>query len=268
MFQPVIKWSGSKRTQAVDLVKLFPKFKTYYEPFVGGGSILYPLKDNLGSAVCGDICKPLIELWISIQKNPSKLIDSYKTDWETLQKEGYRVYYKIRDRFNKDRSPEDLFFLSRTCVNGLIRFNKKGEFNNSFHYTRKGINPKMAEKIILEWSKLIQNVKFLNADYRESTKTATSEDFIYLDPPYFNTRGRYSSVINFEEFVSFLEDLNRRNIKFVLSYDGMRGNHSYLKDLPRHIYNRHVFLESGNSSFKKVMEKKCEIVKESVYLNF
>jgi len=266
MFQPVIKWSGSKRSQAFSLVKLFPRFKRYYEPFLGGGSVLYALKPQ--SAICGDICKPLIELWILIQKNPEKLINSYTKNWLRLQNEGYQVYYEIRERFNKNNNPEDLFFLSRTCVNGLIRFNKEGKFNNSLHHTRKGIHPERVKKIILEWSKIIQKVTFMHADYRESTKTATSQDFIYLDPPYFNTKGRYYGRINYDEFISFLEDLNARKIKFILSYDGMRGNKNYLSDLPKHLYKRHLFLESGNSSFKKVMDKKCEVVKESVYLNW
>ena len=268
MFQPVIKWSGSKRTQSLELAKLSPKFKTYYEPFLGGGSMLYPLNDKLNSAICGDICKPLIELWRLIQQNPQRLVDSYKKNWDRLQKEGYKVYYEIRSRFNSKQNPEDLFFLSRTCVNGLIRFNKNGKFNNSLHHTRKGINPERVKDIIFDWSKQIKNVKFIHGDYKETTRKATSEDFLYLDPPYFNTKGRYFGTIDYELFLSFLEDLNKRRIKYILSYDGMRGNSIYLKDLPKTLYKRHLFLESGNSSFRKVMDKKCEVVKESVYLNF
>jgi DNA adenine methylase len=234
MFQPVIKWSGSKRTQEV----------------------------------AGDVCKPLINLWNLIMDNPEVLIKSYRESWKRLQKEGYQVYYEIRDSFNKEEKPEDLFFLSRTCVNGLIRFNKNGKFNNSLHHTRKGIHPDRAEKVILDWSNKIKKVSFIHGNYRKTTKTATSEDFIYLDPPYFNTKGRYFGTIDYEEFLEFLEDLNKRKIKFVLSYDGMRGNKIYLKDLPKPLYKRHVLLDSGNSSFRKVMDKTCESVKESVYLNF
>lgn len=41
MFQPVIKWSGSKRSQCEDIISLFPKeINTYYEPFCGGASVL------------------------------------------------------------------------------------------------------------------------------------------------------------------------------------------------------------------------------------
>lgn len=267
MFQPVIKWSGSKRTQAKELVRSFPKYKDYYEPFLGGGSVLYVINSN-GLKVGGDICKPLVELWNLIKNKPHVLIKSYRKSWEKLQNEGYQVYYEIRNRFNKKQKPEDLFFLSRTCVNGLIRFNKNGRFNNSFHHTRKGIHPDRAEKIILDWSEKIKDVNFIYEDYRKTTKKATSNDFIYLDPPYFNTKGRYFGTIDYEKFIEFLEDLNKRKIKFVLSYDGMRGNKIYLKDIPKHLYKRHIFLDSGNSPFRKVMDKTCETVKESVYLNF
>ena len=267
MHQPVIKWSGSKRIQSKELLKLFPDFNQYFEPFLGGGSVLYVI--NGGSTkIAGDICKPLIDLWNVIKDNPSFLIKEYRKSWERLQKEGYQVYYEIRDRFNKDQKPEDLFFLSRTCVNGLIRFNKKGKFNSSLHHNRKGIHPDRAEKIILDWSEKVKDVKFIYGDYRNTTKNAKSGDFIYLDPPYYHTKGRYFGIIDYEEFIKYLEDLNKRGIKFALSYDGMRGDKIYLKNLPKHLYKRHVFLNSGNSPFRKVMDKTSEQVKESVYLNF
>ena len=41
MFEPVIKWSGSKRSQAENILTYFPKeIDTYYEPFCGGASVL------------------------------------------------------------------------------------------------------------------------------------------------------------------------------------------------------------------------------------
>lgn len=266
MFQPVIKWTGSKRSQANKLVEFFPKFSTYYEPFIGGGSVLYALKPE--KAVCGDLCKPLIDLWKLIQKNPERLIKQYTKDWNKLQNEGYHIYYDIRDRFNKHENPEDLFFLSRTCVNGLIRFNKAGAFNNSLHHTRRGINPDRVKNIIFDWSKNIQNVKFVHGDYRETIKNANSDDFIYLDPPYHNTNGRYFGNIDIKGLLETLKKLNENKTKFVLSYDGIRENKYYIKDLPKELYKRHLFLESGNSPFKKTMSKKTEKVLESVYMNW
>lgn len=265
-FQPAIKWSGSKRSQAWNIVKLFPEFNRYYEPFVGGASIAYAL--NPAKGVCGDICVPLIDLWEIIKNDPDKLINEYKKNWIRLQEEGHVFYYYIRDRFNKTQNPYDLFFLSRTCVNGLIRFNKDGLFNNSLHHTRKGIHPEKLHKILLDWSNRLKNIEFRKGDYRVTTQDITKNDFIYLDPPYFNTRGRYYGTIDFDEFITFLESLNSKGIKFALSFDGKREDTNYMIELPKDLYKRHILLESGNSSFKKVMDKSPQKVYESLYMNW
>jgi len=265
-FLPVIKWSGSKRSQALKIVDLFPDFEKYYEPFLGGGSVLIQSKAKY--AICGDICKPLIDFWNLIKTNPSKVVNEYELRWKKLQDEGHVAYYEIRNNFNQNQNPHDLLFLSRTCVNGLIRFNAKGEFNNSLHYTRKGICPTTLEKIIYQWSDLIQHHNFVFGDYVQTTKKITSKDFVYLDPPYFNTVGRYYGKIVHDEFVNYLEELNSKNIKFALSFDGERGTKKYSGNIPKKLFKRRILLKSGNSSFRKVIDKKIELVKESVYLNF
>lgn len=264
-FSPVIKWSGSKRSQAYKIAELLPEFKTYYEPFIGGGSVMYAVNPTNG--ICGDICEPLVALWKEIQSNPIALYEYYKSQWEKLQTD-YMTYYRCRDSFNSTHSPYDLLFLSRTCVNGLIRFNGNGDFNNSLHYTRKGINPETLKEILIDWSNRIHNINFVCADYRESTASAQSNDFIYLDPPYFNTKGRYYGKINFDEFYSYLETLNHKQIKFALSFDGSCANRDYSTTLPKELYTRHLILNSGKSSFRKVIDGVSEDVYESIYLNW
>jgi len=267
MIKPVIKWSGSKRSQSAKIKSFFPEsYRTYYEPFIGGGSMLYALSPE--RSICGDICKPLIDLWTEIRDNPRALAEGYRDRWGRLQEEGYTAYYEIRDEFNRDRSPYDLMFLSRTCVNGLIRFNNKGEFNNSLHYSRKGINPDTLEGIILDWSEHIRSTEFIADDYTVTTSTAKAGDIVYLDPPYFHTKGRYFGTIDFDRFLEYLEDLNHRGIKYLLSFDGKRGEEDYTVDLPKELYKRHEFIPSGNSTFKKVIDKETEKVLESLYLNY
>lgn len=264
---PLIKWAGSKRSQAKQIIDNFPDSIDYYfEPFIGGGSILGALSPN--KAIAGDLCNPLIDIWKEVKKNPKKFATEYEERWEKLQSIGHTYYYEVRDRFNKEHSPYDLLFLSRTCVNGLIRFNRSGEFNNSLHHTRKGIDPMTFEKILSEWSSIIQNYEFHAVDYRELTKKASCQDFIYLDPPYSNTKGRYFGGIDLEAFFGYLADLNKRNIKFALSFDGSRGDKNFVADVPKELYKRHLLLHSGNSTFNKVQNKGVEAVLESLYLNY
>ena len=263
---PVIRWTGSKRSQAKKIINLFPKFKTYYEPFLGGGSVM--VRTGAKKAVCGDICKPLVELWKLIKNNPSAVAESYATRWESLQADGHGIYYDIRDRFNNTGDPHDLLFLSRTCVNGLIRFNRRGEFNNAFHLTRPGIKPQTLAGIIRQWSGLIQGYRFVHGHYSNTTRNATADDFVYLDPPYFNTHSIYYGTIPYDELLDYMADLNSRNVRFAMSFDGMRGSSDFTVAVPKKLFKRRLLFDAGHSPFKNVMNKKTEMVKESLYLNF
>lgn len=265
--KPVIKWSGSKRSQAERIKSYFPSsFGTYYEPFIGGGSILYAVSPE--RSVCGDICGPLIGLWNEIRDNPGVLADGYAKRWERLQREGRDAYYSIRDDYNRYKIPCDLLFLSRTCVNGLIRFNSRGEFNNSIHYSRAGIKPETLRGIIYDWSAHIKNTIFCADDYTVTTASAGPGDIVYLDPPYFHTSGQYFGAIDYDRFVEYLEQLNVKGVKYLLSFDGRRGNKDYTVDIPKELYKRHKYLPSGNSAFKKVVGGEIQQVFESLYMNF
>lgn len=267
MISPVIKWSGSKRSQAEKIRSFLPaSFSTYFEPFIGGGAMLYAV--NPAVAVCGDICAPLIALWKAIQNRPNELFHAYAERWKRLQTEGHTAYYAIRKEFNTRQRPEDLLFLSRTCINGLIRFNAAGEFNSSLHLTRPGIAPEKLGKILMAWSSRIRHVSFMVGDYTAMTPLMRPGDCAYLDPPYFHTRGRYYGTIDYEKFLDWLDCLNGKGIKFMLSFDGSRGEHTYAVDIPKSLYKRKVLIFSGNSSFKKVMNNKTEMVMESLYLNY
>lgn len=269
MIKPVIKWSGSKRNQVNELLKYIPdKYNTYYEPFIGGGSMLYAVSPD--KAICGDICEPLIELWERIKNNPKELADEYKKRWDELQKYGQEIYYNVRDSFNSTKNPDDLLFLTRTCFNGVIRFNSDGDFNNAFHHNRPGIRPDKLELIINDWSSRIRNVEFISGDYKNTSESAACGDFIYLDPPYFHTKGMYydTRTINFEDFFKYLESLNKRGVKYMLSFDGKREDKDFTCDLPEELYKHHVYIMSGKSSLNRIVNRTSKKVYDSLYINY
>lgn len=125
--QPLIKWTGSKRTTLSSLLPLFPhNVENYYEPFVGGGSVLYSV--NYQNRFANDICQEVIEIFEFVQQDPEKVKNSYRKNWNEFQKD-LNHYYLIRESYNKTNNPLDLLFLTRTSYNGLIRYNSNEQFN-------------------------------------------------------------------------------------------------------------------------------------------
>lgn len=272
-FQPVIKWSGSKRSQANEIIKHFPnEIDTYYEPFVGGGSVVRMLLSaniKVNNYICSDLNNDLIDLWNLIKDNPILVADTYERMWNELNidddKERKKQYfYMVRERFNKEKNPLDFMFIMRTTTNGMPRYNLSGEFNNSFHVTRDGIKPETLKKIIIKWSKLLNDndAQFICQDYREVK--ASKNDFIYLDPPYANTKGMYYGALDYEELWQWLRS---QPCKYALSFDGISGDVDNTYEVPRDIYTKHEYLLSGNSSFKRTIGKSNDsIVYESLYI--
>lgn len=279
-FQPVIKWSGSKRSQCEDILEYFPQtINTYYEPFCGGCSMLMGLMNSdifVKRYVCSDINKDLIALWEKVKYSPDEIYESYVKLWEELNKDNdiYRkrkFFEEQRDIYNKTHDPLVFFFIMRTTTNGMPRYNQKGEFNNSFHVTRNGIKPELLKPILTEWSEKLRknNVEFVHRSYEEILGEVKEGDFIYMDPPYFNTKGMYFGGIDFESFFVFLENVSKMNVRFALSFDGKSGDIDNTYSIPENCYRRHLYIKSGNSSFKRTIGKdKNAIVYESLYLNY
>ena len=273
MFEPAVKWSGSKRSQAEEIIKLFPKeIDTYYEPFCGGCSVLRRLLSSdikVNHYVCSDLNGDLINLWNMVKEKPDYLSDYYSKLWSELNvdddKERKKKYFEsVRERYNQEHKAEDFLFIMRTTTNGMPRYNKEGKFNNSFHVTRDGIIPNKLEKILFEWSNLLneKNVEFKCCDFSEIE--SKDKDVLYLDPPYYNTRGMYYGTLDFERFFEWLKT---QKGYYLLSFDGRSGEVDNTYDLPKDLYSEHKYMLSGNSSFKRTIGKSNDsIVYESLYL--
>jgi len=266
----LIKWTGSKRSQAARIATYFPKecSGTYFEPFLGGGAVSYFAAQRFPRLLASDLYAPLIDLWKRVQTQPDTVSNCYRNDWQKLQDDFPGYFFKVRDRFNKSPNGQDLLFLSRTCVNGIIRFNKRGEFNNSIHLSRRGMKPSVFTSVVNRWSFAIQHTTYSVRDYSTIVSDAAKGDFAYLDPPYFNSHNRYVQDLDLDKFLSYLDALNSKGVKWALSFDGNRGGKDLTYDLPRELYKSHMIIDNGNSAVQKVLNDSVETVEESLYLNY
>lgn len=272
-FQPAIKWSGSKRSQCDEIISYFPrKIETYYESFLGGGSVAYRLMNsdiNVNKFVLSDLNSDLINLYKLIQNDYKSVISHYELLWNELNKdsdfERKKLYFaEIRKRLNEKHDPKDFMFIMRTTTNGMPRYNSDGEFNNSFHITRNGIEPFRLEKILKEWNDTLNNhnVEFINASYDEFCPN--ENDFCYCDPPYANTKGMYFGAIDNDKFFNFLQNLK---CPYCFSFDGYCEDEDSTYDVPKSVYDEHIYLKSGKSSFRRVIGNKTDkIIYESLYI--
>lgn len=196
MPRPFLKWAGGKSRIAREIVKEFPKFNKYYEPFLGSGAIYFEVTPQNG--ILNDLNSNLINVYKHIKDQPEKIIqemDSIQKQYNSLKtdKEKEELYYSLRDEYNKKeksiKKSALLIFLNKAGWNGMYRENSKGEFNIPFG-KRKQLSIYDKDNI-LKVSKSIQEMHFMSGNYADAVKDAKAGDLIYFDPPYFETFSDY-----------------------------------------------------------------------------
>jgi DNA adenine methylase len=130
------------------------------------------------------------------------------------------------------------------------------------------MTPDRFEKVVWAWHPVIQGVEFMCHDYAETLARVEADDFVYLDPPYAGNNQRYAADLDLPRFFGELEGLNRKGVKWALSFDGTRGEQMLIHDVPKSLYKRHKMLSSGLSAVHKVLNGPVEKVEESLYLNY
>jgi DNA adenine methylase len=267
-------YQGSKRLLAEHVLAWLPhKFDRLVEPFAGSAAI------SLAVAKTGrteqfwisDANEPLIALWAAIVDAPEELASKYETLWNEQRGQERSYFDTIRNRFNKTHRPEHFLYLLARCVKAAIRYNSQGKFNNSPDNRRLGMRPETMKANLLACSRLLKGrALFTHRDYREVLKIARDHDIIYMDPPYQGVCGRrdarYSRQTTFDGFADALADLNSRNVPFIVSYDGRRGEKTYGQDLPDTLKLRKLEVAVGPSTQATLLGRN-ETTYESIYLS-
>ena len=274
MLPQPIPYQGSKRKIAPAILGLFPhSFPRLVEPFAGSAAISIAVSANAGTREfwINDAHQPLIELWQELIHRPNELCENYARLWaEQLGQE--RVFFdQVRDRFNAKHAPEDFLYLLARCVKAAIRYNARGEFNNTPDNRRRGARPSEMRRRVHHVSNLLRNRTTLTSwDYKDVLRDCNTDDIVYMDPPYQGVNGardrRYLPTFEHDEFCRELAALNERNIRFAVSYDGRRGERTFGELLPESLGLKRLEVHAGRSTQATLLGR-AEVTYESLYLS-
>ena len=198
--KPFVKWAGGKRQIIDKLMKFVPdEFDTYYEPFIGGGALLFELAPK--KAVINDSNVELMNVYKCI-KDEVKFTKMCNELNHYEAKHSKDFYLEIRSldrdkskfhRIADYRRAARTVYLNKSCFNGLYRVNSKNEFNVPFNKKLK-VNTYDGQNLGIIHSYLnFNDVKILSVDFEEAVRDCKKGDFIYFDPPYDSDKGVFNS---------------------------------------------------------------------------
>lgn len=243
----------------------------WIEPFFGTGVVGFnaPLA---GAHIVGDTNPHVIEFYQGVcdgSITPYKVRKYLESQNELLSRSdenGYAYYREVKDRFNTLHNPLDFLFLSRAGFNGMMRFNRNGDWNIPFCKKPSRFSPAYITKICNQVDRVAHVLemcdwRFLNVSFAETISYAGKDDLIYCDPPYY---GRYVDYYNGwteRDEEKLYEALSTTPARFILStwhhndyrrnemigrfwdrFNILTTNHFYHSGA--HIENRHSVVEA------------------------
>ena len=226
---PPIKSQGIKTKLIPWIKEVAPKVSgQWIEPFLGTGVVAF--NSGYKKAILSDTNPHIINFYKSVQKHliTAPLMKQYLENEGKLLREadnnGYEHYLTVRKRFNSGNfSSFDFIFLSRAGFNGMMRFGSKGNWNIPFCKKPDRFAQAYITKIINQLdmvSKIIQpepDWQFYNKSFSEIIPSATENDIIYCDPPYFGRHVDYYNGWTEKDEETLFYLLCETKAKFILS---------------------------------------------------
>lgn len=225
VFVPPIKIQGIK-TKLVPVIKENVSMDSdtlWVEPFMGSGVVGFNTAPN--KAVFADTNPHIIKFYNEIKTG--KITASFVREF--LEQEGNYLaekedeyYYEVRNRFNKNHDSLDFLFLNRSCFNGMIRFNKKFEFNVPYGHKPQRFAKAYITKIVNQVSHIELLLKdrdweFVCQSFEETIRKAEDNSFIYCDPPYIGRHVDYYDSWDEEKEKQLCSVLHKSNSRYMLS---------------------------------------------------
>jgi DNA adenine methylase len=263
----------------------------WIEPFMGSGVVGLNIAPK--NAIFADLNPHIINFYNSLKNGSinSDIVRSFLVEnGDQMSKTGIEHYYFLRKRFNQNHDPLDFLFLNRSCFNGMIRFNKKNDFNVPWGHKPNRFAKAYVTKIVnqvkhFEYMIKLNNWTFICLPFEETISMADSNSFIYCDPPYIGRHVDYFDSWDENNELALKTLLESTNAKFLLStWDNNQYRHNpylttiwanFYKITKEHFYfigakegNRNSMIEALLTNYKLESDNETLDQYKQIVINF
>ncbi len=220
-----LNYMGGKYKLLSQIIPLFkPDIRTFVDLFGGGFNV--GVNIDCETVIYNDVSKYLFDLLSYFYRvYPNDLNDSVidcLDSYDLMRRDNPEGYMRLRTFYNEHPSPLGLYALITCSFGNQMRFNKKGHFN--VPYGKRFYNTQLQDHLIRFVDRMQhQHILFFNHSFRDfDFSMIDSSDFVYLDPPYFNSVAGYNEHGGWTEcderdLLDLLDGLTSRNIFWALS---------------------------------------------------
>jgi len=217
-----LRYPGGKSKALSQILPIVPNFDEFREPFVGGGSVLFALKQLYPGKQywINDINENLYSFWKTCKSDINSLVTKICEIKETYD-DGRQLFSELTvenkecDDFEK---AVRFFVLNRITFSGTVECGGYSEqafqkrFTTSSIVRLKNIGP------------LMNDIQITNVDYEDVIRINGNNVFIFLDPPYLSTSksklyGRKGDLHKSFDHERFAQNMSACKHKWLITYD-------------------------------------------------
>lgn len=230
MIKSPLRYPGGKSRAVKHIVPLIPDFESYREPFIGGGSVFFHIKQQYPNSTywINDLYYNLYQFWLQSQQDLQGVVVQV-TLWRKEYEDGKMLHRFLLDHlktFNPTQLASAFFILNRITFSGTSESGGYSKQAFQKRFTDSSIERLKAIDTVLE------HTQITNLDYQPVVEATGKQVFIFLDPPYYaakksalyGKKGNLHKHFDHERFANVMKNCTH---KWLITYD----NSPYIRDL-------------------------------------
>lgn len=249
-----IKWVGGKSKLVDKLIPLIPKHRCYCEVFGGAGWLLFAKDEKLSKVeILNDYDSNLMNFWSVVQNAPEEFIDSFK--YTLVSRELFDTYKKKykENAFDDCIEKAHVFYY---LVNAGFGSDMKNPIFGTKKQDRNRLRLEQLDDTIELAHKRLIKTTIEHLDFRKCIEKYDDEQtFLYLDPPYRNTKP-YAVKFGDNDYKDLSDICKNIKGKFLITINDDEYIRQLFKDfniITHEVYYSVCKTDNGRQDFKELI---------------